>query len=378
MLKVCYIITKLELGGAQKFTLYAAENLDKDKYDAFLVTGKGGMLDNEAAEKLKVYSLSNLVREISPLKDLKALLHIIKILKIEKPDIVHTHSSKAGIVGRLAAKLCGIKTIVHTIHGYSFNDTQKRHVKYLYIFLEKFCSLFSDKLIVENEEDIEKGVKHKIAKREKFTIICSGIDTRKYKEYTPDPDFRNTLTADKGAKIVITVGPFKPQKNLEDFIRAADIVCKKNPRAGFFIVGDGELRKELEDLIARLGLEKKVTLLGWRRDIIDLLYACDVFVMTSLWEGLPRTILDAMCCAKPVVANDVGGISKVVKDGKTGYLAKPYDFQYTAEKTLYLIDNDEIRRKIGQTARESVGKEFDINYNVLQHEELYLKMKLGS
>jgi len=375
MLKVCYIITKLELGGAQKFTLYTAEHIDKDKFEAFLITGQGGMLDDEASEKLKMYSIPGLVREISPVKDLKALFHILKILRTEKPDIVHTHSSKAGIVGRLAAKLAGVKTIIHTIHGYSFNDTQKRHIKYLYIFLERFCSLFSDKLIVEDEGDIEKGVKHKIAKKEKFTIICSGIDTLKYKEYEPDPEFRNSLAPAKSAKIIITVGPFKPQKNLKDFINAASVVCRANGDAAFFIVGDGELRKELEEQIASLGLSGKVALLGWRRDIIDLLYACDVFVMTSLWEGLPRTILDAMCCAKPVIANDVGGIKRVVKDGETGYLVKPYDFQHTAEKILYLINNDEIRLKTGQNARDSIGKEFDISYNVRQHEELYRQVK---
>ena len=185
MLKVCYIITKLELGGAQKFTLYTTENLDKENFSTFLITGRGGMLEDEAAEKIKLYSLSNLVREISPLKDLKALFNIMQVLRIERPDIVHTHSSKAGILGRLAAKLMGIKTIIHTIHGYSFNDTQSWYKKNLYVFLERFCSFFSDKLIVETQEDLNKGVVYKIAKKEKFTIISSGIDVQYYKSYKP-------------------------------------------------------------------------------------------------------------------------------------------------------------------------------------------------
>lgn len=371
MLKVCYIITKLELGGAQKFTLYTTENLDKENFSTFLITGRGGMLEDEAAEKIKLYSLSNLVREISPLKDLKALFNIMQVLRIERPDIVHTHSSKAGILGRLAAKLMGIKTIIHTIHGYSFNDTQSWYKKNLYVFLERFCSFFSDKLIVETQEDLNKGVVYKIAKKEKFTIISSGIDVQYYKSYKPDPSFRNTLTNNKNAKIIMTVGPFKPQKNLQDFIKTAEIVCRKIDKAIFFITGDGELRPELEKLIADLKLQDKVILLGWRRDIIELLSACDIFVMTSLWEGLPRTILDAMCRAKPVIANAVGGIPEVIENGKNGFLTKPYDIADTSDKIITLLQNENLMLKIGENAKASIDEKYDINYGVKQQEILY-------
>ncbi len=374
MLKVCYIITKLELGGAQKFTLYTAEHINHDEFDAFLISGAGGMLDDEASEKSKIYFIMSLVREISPLKDLKALISTWRVLRIEKPNIVHTHSSKAGIIGRIAAKLAGVKTVVHTIHGYSFNETQKWHIKKLYIFLERLCSLFSDKLIVETAGDIKKGLDYKIAKKSKFTLICSGIDTQYYKNYAPNPAFRQSLVKDNNTKIVMTVGPFKPQKNLQDYIKAAAIVCKEVKNAVFFIVGDGELRPELESLITELGLKDKVILLGWRRDIIDLLCACDIFAMTSLWEGLPRTILDAMCCAKPVIANPVGGIPDVIDDGKTGFLTKPYDAQYAAEKIIYLLKNEDKMREMGKNAKISVGEKYDINYNVKQHEDLYLQL----
>jgi len=371
MLKVCQIITKLELGGAQKFTLYTAQCLDKNKFNSFLICGKGGMLDDEASEKTRVLKVGELVREISPLKDIRALYKIWRILKKEKPDVVHTHSSKAGIIGRIAAKLAGIKVIIHTIHGYSFNDTQKWHIKYLYIFLERFCSMFSDKLIVENNSDINKGLKYKIAKKDKFTIITSGIDTQYYKNYVPNADFRNTLVRDPSAKIILTIGPFKHQKNLGDFIRAGEIVSRQFDNAYFFIVGDGELRPELEVLIEKLNLNNKITLLGWRRDIIELLSACDIFVMTSLWEGLPRTILDAMCCAKPVIANAVGGISDIIKDGENGFLTLPLIYSETAEKIIYLLNDEKLFKKIGENAKDSITINFDINYAVRQHENLY-------
>ncbi|AKL97850.1 glycosyltransferase [Endomicrobium proavitum] len=373
MIKVCYIITKLELGGAQKVALYTAENLEKDTFEDFLITGSGGILDDEAAKKLKVFKVPSLVREISPIKDLRALLKIRKILKKEKPELVHTHSSKAGILGRIAAKLAGVKTIVHTIHGYGFNETQKWYVKYLYIYIEKFCTLFTDKLIVVAKEDMDKGLRYKIAKENKFTLIRAGIDTHYYKTFNPNPDFRKTL-ADENTKIITTIGPFKPQKNLQDFIKAAGLVCKSVDNVKFFIVGDGDLRPELEKLIADLNLTDKIILLGWRTDIAEILYASDVFAMTSLWEGLPRTILEAMCCSKPVVANAVDGVKEVIREGKNGFKVNPHNYQYTAEKIIYLLQNPTVVNAMGKSAKHSITKEYDINHMVKQHEDLYRKL----
>ncbi|MCL2144954.1 MAG: glycosyltransferase family 4 protein [Endomicrobia bacterium] len=374
MLKICFIVTKLELGGAQKVALYTAEHINGDEFKEFFITGKGGILDNAAAEKFRIYRLSNFVREISPLKDLKALRHIYGILKTEKPDVVHTHSSKAGILGRIAAKLAGIKIIVHTVHGYSFNETQNFFKKYLYACLEKFCSLFSDKLIAVAKEDIKKGIKYKIAKESKFELIRAGINTDHYKNYTPDKNFKNALGISESTKVVTTIGPFKPQKNLKDFIKAADIVGKKNNDIVFLAAGDGEQRKELENLISELGLKEKILLLGWRNDIAELLYASDIFVMTSLWEGLPCTILEAMCCGKPVIANAVDGVKEIIKEGETGFLIKPYDYVSAAEKINYLLNDNILLLKMGENAKDSITKEFDINYTVTQHEELYKRL----
>lgn len=371
MIKVCYIITKLELGGAQKVALYTAEHINKNNFQEFLITGKGGILDEEAASKFRIYQLKNFVREVSPIKDLKTLYHIYIVLKREKPDIVHTHSSKAGILGRLAAKIAGVKTIVHTIHGYGFNETQKWYVKYLYIYIEKFWAFFTNKLIAVSKEDIKKGIKYKIAKENKFELIRAGIDTNYYKNYIPSPEFKKQFKKNSDTKIVSTIGPFKPQKNLKDFIKAASIVLKKNKNIIFLIIGDGEQRKELETLISNLNLINNIFLLGWRNDIPEILTSSDLFVMTSLWEGLPCTILEAMCCSKPVIANSVDGVKEIIQEAKTGFLVKPYDFKYTADKITYLLDHPELLKKMGINAKNSIGQEYDINYTVTQHEKLY-------
>jgi glycosyltransferase involved in cell wall biosynthesis len=374
VVKICYIITKLELGGAQKVALYIGENINKDIFEDFIIAGRGGILDDKVDKRLKFYQLKSLVREISPVKDLKALFHIYLTLKREKPDIVHTHSSKAGVVGRIAAKLAGVKIIVHTIHGYGFNDTQKGYLKRIYIYLEKFCALMSDKLIAVSKEDIKKGIKHKIAAEDKYVLIRAGINTDFYKKFIPNPNFRKELGIDKNAKIVVTIGPFKPQKNLGDFINAAAIAAESVENIVFLIVGDGEQRGKLESMIKNLNLKNKVILLGWRTDIAEILTASDVFVLTSLWEGLPCTILEAMCCLKPVIANAVDGIKEIISENQTGFLIEPCNYKSTAEKIVYLLTNEPILKKMGQNAKNSIGQEFNIDHTVKQHEKLYLQL----
>jgi glycosyltransferase involved in cell wall biosynthesis len=374
MIKVCYIITKLELGGAQKVALHIAENINKDIFESFVIAGTGGMLDNEAEKKIKFYRIKDFVRDISLVKDLKSLFKIYSVLKREKPDIVHTHSSKAGIIGRIAAKLAGVKIIIHTIHGYGFNETQKLFIKRFYTFLEKICALFSDKLIVVTKEDIKKGLYYKIAEKDKFVLIRAGIDTIFYKGFIQSPNFRETLGIGADIKIIVTIGPFKPQKNLKDFIKAASLVASRFKNIMFLIVGDGPQRKELETLIEKLNLKDKILMLGWRTDIAEILKVSDIFVLTSLWEGLPCSIIEAMCCVKPVVANSVDGVKEIVVDGKNGFLVEPNNYVKTAEKIIYLLSNRIDLKNLGEGAYNSIGQEYNINHNLKQHEELYLKL----
>jgi glycosyltransferase involved in cell wall biosynthesis len=375
MVKVCYIITKLELGGAQKTALHIAENINKNIFESFVIAGKGGILDDEVEKKIKFYCIKHFVRDISPLMDLKSLFKIYSILKREKPDIVHTHSSKAGIIGRIAAKLAGVKIIVHTIHGYGFNETQKLFIKKFYIFLEKFCTLFSDKLIVVTKEDIKKGLHYKIAKENKFVLIRAGVDTEFYKSFIQNPNFKETLGIGDNIRIISTIGAFKPQKNLKDFIKAASLVVSRFKDTMFLIIGDGQQRKELEILIEKSNLKNKILMLGWRTDIAEILKASDIFVLTSLWEGLPCSIIEAMCCAKPVVANAVDGLKEIVVDGKNGFLVEPNNYVKTAERITCLLSNKIDLKNLGEKAYNSISQEYNINHNLKQYEELYLKLK---
>jgi len=381
-IKVAHIITKLELGGAQRNTLYTAENLNRDLFSVILISGEGGILDDEARElkNIKLYFVKELIREINPLSDFFALIKLIKILKKEKPDIVHTHSSKAGILARWAAKFTDVPIIIHTFHGFGFNDYQKPLVKNFFILLEKITAKITDKLICVSNENIKTALKNRIGTQDKYILIRSGIKIFNYRDIKIDIRQKKLeLGLKENSKIITTIGPFKPQKNLLDFIEMAKIVTFSPSHLltfspYFLIIGDGQQRKELETKIKNLRLNDKVYLLGWRKDIPEILAITDVFVMTSLWEGLPRAVVEAMVSGKPVVAYSVDGIKDIIVDGKNGFLAEPKDIKTLSEKVVKILSDENLAKKIGENARSTIDETFDIDFMVKQQEKLYSEL----
>ena len=377
-IKVAVIITKLELGGAQKVAISICEKLDKNKFETVLICGRGGILDEETKNKIRIIFVNDLVREISPLKDLKSLFSIYKILKQEKPFIVHTHSSKAGIIGRLAAKLCGIKNIIHTIHGFSFNDTQSFFKKNLYVFLEKLGAKVSKYLIPVSTENIIKGLKNNIGKKEQYHYIRLGIDIDDFKNFNKIPSLKKELNINDTDILVTTIGPFKPQKNLPDFIKIAKNISEKNKNFKFVIVGDGALRSYFEKLIIKYNISNNIFLTGWRRDISNILNSSDIFVMTSLWEGLPISTIEAMCCGLPPIVNDVDGQREIVKDKINGFLITPHDIKASEEKIILLANDIKLKKEMSLNAKNSIDYTFSIEYMIKKHEELYLSLHTSS
>ncbi|OGS22839.1 MAG: hypothetical protein A2252_06175 [Elusimicrobia bacterium RIFOXYA2_FULL_39_19] len=373
-IKVAHIITMLELGGAQSNTLYTVSNLDKSKFEVILVSGKGGILDKKINELagVKTYFIDSLVRPINPLKDFSALLSIYKILLAEKPDIVHTHSSKAGILGRLAAKIAKTKIILHTFHGFGFNDFQGILRKTVFVLIEKLIAPISNKLIFVSEQNILTAKKEKIGNKNQYLLIRSGIKTSIYKKkYIDSVLIKKQLSLPLDSKVITNIAPFKPQKNLVDFISMAKIVSDKYKNSVFLIIGDGIQRPLIEEKIAEFNLQERVFLPGWRTDIAEILSITDIFAMTSLWEGLPRSAVEAFVCAKPVVSYAVDGINDVLKDGSNGYLVKPKDVNAISEKILLLLNSPELYKMMSTNAANTIDITFDIDYMVKQQEELY-------
>ena len=372
--KVAHIITMLELGGAQQNTIYTIEHLEKTKYEPILISGAGGILDQEVKNnpQIRCFFIPHLVRAISPLRDTLAFISLYRLLKSEKVDLVHTHSSKAGILGRWAAHFAKVPKIMHTYHGFGFNDYQKWWVRRLLIWLERITARVTDKLVAVSNENIKKGLKNGIGEEVQYAMVHSGIETKVFSEVSGDIDEkRKEIGIDKNEPVIGMIACFKPQKAPLNFIRLAERVCSVYPQAKFVLVGDGELRPKIEKLIAKLNLKNRVVLTGWRRDIPRIIHIFDVLVLTSLWEGLPRVFLEAWASGKPVVATDVDGARESIIDGKNGFLVEPDDLNRMAERVVWLIKNRDSAQKMGQEGRNTLYPSFDIDCMVKDIEKLY-------
>lgn len=375
-IKVAHIITKLELGGAQQNTLFTVKNLDRDRFIPILVTGNDGILLEEALslDDVKAYLVPQLVREISPIKDLAALYKIFKILKSTTPTIVHTHSSKAGIIGRWAAYLAGVPIIIHSIHGFGFHESQGKVTRRLFIILERLTSLITDRFIAVARENIEKGEGFRIFERGKVSLIRSGIDISRFRDVRVDRGaIKVGLGLNPDLPLVGMVACLKPQKAPVDFIMMADYVHRIFPLVNFIIIGDGELREEIQETITRLNLNDRVVLAGWRRNIPEIMKSLDIFVLTSRWEGLPKVLLEARAAGLPIVATRVDGAPEVIIDGVNGYLFEPADVKGMAERVTRLLEDPIMARTMGKSGQD-LPKEFDINIMVKEQEDLYKEL----
>ena len=373
--KIFHIITLLELGGAQRTALTLVSELNKDRFDAVLCCGPGGQLDQEANRVVpRMFFISNLCRPIRPWRDLKALFELVRLLRIERPHIVHTHSSKAGVIGRLAAWLAGVPIRVHTVHGFGFNPAQPFWVRLIYVWLERILALRTTTLVFVSNANRNEAVARRIGNPEKQALIRAAVHLEDHLSLVHTRAAPEKIFLSPDDRLVITVGPFKPQKNLLDFVRAAQKAVQRCERVRFLVVGDGVGRNELESEIACLNLSDKIILAGWRSDVPNLLARADIFCMTSLWEGLPMALVEAMAAGLPCVVNAVDGCRDVVENGVTGFLTQPGNHQETADKIIYLLDHPEEARALGQRARESVGPEFACARMIEQHETLYERL----
>jgi len=378
--RVVHIITKLELGGAQQNTLFTVSHLDPNRFEPYLITHEEGVLVPETLSLtgVKTFFLRELVREINPVMDVRALFRIWSILRDlkkrdEGPLIVHTHSSKAGIVGRWAARLAAADIIIHSIHGFGFHDHQPAFARRLFIFLEKMTARVTDMFIAVSKANIAKGVDCGIFSPEKAVLIRSGIELEHFRNTKGKiQENKRKLNVDPAFPLVTMIGCLKPQKAPLDYVEVAHGVLQRR-EANFILVGDGKLRKDVENKAEALGLGDRFKLLGWRRDIPEILAATDVFVLTSLWEGLPRVLAEAMVVGVPIVATRVDGTPEAVVDGVNGFLAEPRDTRDIKEKVLYLMDNPEKAKELGEQGRTMV-EEFDIWKMVEKQEDLYQEL----
>lgn len=373
---VAHIVTKLELGGAQQNTLFTVSHLTAARFRPILIAGEPGLLDGEARglPGVEFYQIPSLARPIRPWKDLRALIALTLLLLRLKPAIVHTHSSKAGILGRVAAKLAGVPIIIHSIHGYGFTAGQPPVLRRALVAMERWIGRFTTRFFSVSEANRQLGIELGLFPEERCSLVRSGIDLDAFRSASVGRDAKKQeLGFSAGRPTIGMVAPMKPQKAPLDFVRMAALVSRIRPDAQFLFAGDGELRGAMEMEVARLGLGQAVHLLGWRRDIAEIMRCLDVFVLTSLWEGLPRVYLEALASAVPVVGTRVDGAAEVIAEGVNGYLVEPGDMQAMADRVLCLLADPDEARRMGARG-QTLPAEFDIRSMVRQQEREYERL----
>lgn len=375
-IRVVHVITRMIVGGAQETVLLAAALADRTRFAPVVVTGpqtgtEGSLHGQLVARGVDVRVVPELVRQVDPRKDLRAVHALARVFHAVGADVVHTNSSKAGIVGRVAARRARVPRVLHTVHGWPFHDRQWAGVSAVWRHLERRTAPLAERLIVVADADREKGLAAGIGTPDQYVTIRSGLELPLY---GAAPARRAAVRAELGlpaeATVLGAVNRLSPQKDPTTLVRAAAQVLRSRPRTWLLLVGDGPLRRHVEAVVDDLGVRDRVVLTGLRDDVPRLLTAMDVFMSASLWEGLPRTVLQAMASGLPVVATNADGIVDVVLDGQTGLLVPRSDPAALAAAVLRLVDDAPARATLVDAAKTRLP-DFDADTMTRRLEALY-------
>ena len=373
---VLHIITKLELGGAQKVALALLNGINQTENHALLVSGTSGALVDQIKNNPNITLIDSMTREVSVKNflwlEIKNFFKLIKIIRAHKKNnphfIVHTHSTKAGLVGRWAAFFAGATKRVHTIHGYGFHDHQPRLIWTIIYLLELITSFITTHYICVSSRDVATGKRLFPRFAKKYSLIRAAIDEQQF--FIPA---RKTTLNQTEQFIFGTVSSFTQKgKNIPELLRAFAYVVQYNPNARLEIIGDGIYRPLIERTIAKLNLTKVVTLHGWQQTVAPIMHTWNAFVMSSLWEGLPCAIVEARALKLPVLAYDTGGISDVIIHGKNGLLYKQKDWLSLARGMLELSKNPPLYHQL-HTFNDDLSN-FKYDAMVKQHLNLYTSL----
>lgn len=370
---IVQIITKLELGGAQKVCLEIAQGLKDNQFQSYLISGNEGPLVDSVKQWDNVFLISELKREITwtaPIYELKAFIKLIKLLRTlrkKHPNLlVHTHSTKAGIMGRWAAWCAGVKKRIHTIHGFGFHDYQKTIPWLLNYGIELITSIITTHYICVSSHDVATGIRLFPRFKHKYSLIRAAVNS----EFFFIPARTTNLELEKPDKFIFgTVACFKPQKNLFDLLNAFNEVYQKNPHVQLELIGDGILRPSIEQWINEHNLAHAIVLHGWQKNIKPFLHRWNAFVLSSLWEGLPCAIIEARLFKLPVVSYDTGGIKDVIIHGKNGFLYTQKNWIGLADGMNTLASNPKIAYKLSMYSDNL--SEFNSDTMIQNHIMLY-------
>lgn len=381
-MRVAHVITRLILGGAQENTLFTAIGQHQDpRYDVTLIVGaddeaEGSMNAQAAAAGLRLITVPSLLRPIRPGADVRALMALRAIFRRERFHIVHTHSSKAGILGRVAARMAGVPIVVHTLHSLVFHEYQAAWQNKLYILLKRLCAPMTDVLISVNDQTARGALAAGVGPAAKHITIYSGIPLDPFLNIgaqLPIAEAKRRLGIPADAPTVGKIARLFPLKGHEQFFEAAGRIAAQEPRAWFLLVGDGPLRATLEARAEELGIRDRTVFTG-RVDPSEIpacIQAMDVVVHTSLREGIARVLPQAGAVGKPIVTFALDGAPEVIVSGESGMLVPPLDTAQLADRVVELLHAPARRATLGAKAREFSAGNFRVERMVERINEVY-------
>ena len=384
-IKVLRIINRFNVGGPIYNVTYLTKYLP-DEYETILVGGNPIPSEKDGeyilkASGVEAIKLSSLSRKVNLINDVRALLALVKLIKKERPDIVHTHASKAGFLGRIAARLMGVKVIIHTYHGHVFNGYFNNFKSKLIVIVERLLGKITTKIIaISDQQHVELTQHYKIAKPDKVAIIPLGFNLDPFLNNEGLRKVNRTIHGLHDDCIAVgIVGRLTAIKNHKLFIDGAVKALESNAKTfQFFIVGDGELMEELQRYLTSLpsNVQSTFTFTSWIEDMAGFYAAMDLVCLTSLNEGTPVTLIEAQASGVPVISTNVGGVRDIVLDKETGILLNEQAHEAFAENLLTLGLNEHLRLKMSQNARNFVKHRFSYHRLVEDMNQLY-KLELA-
>ena len=354
MIHVLHIITRLDVGGSTENTLISVTRMPRTEFSSSVISGRTADPPPQLSETLQAagvpwFEVPALVRPVGLPNDIRALWQIWRQIRRLRPDIVHTHSSKAGFVGRFAAKMAKAPHILYTPHGHVFQGYFSPVVTRRFVLLERLAARWTDRIITLTDAEADQHLALGIGRPGQFVTIPSGIDLDRVTTVTP-----KRLVAH--GTIVGTVARLVPVKGHSFLLDAIPTVLQRCPEAQFLLVGEGEMRPALEEQARRLGLGGRVTFVGFREDVPAVLAGMDAVVLPSLNEGMGRVLVMAMALGKPIVATSVGGVPELLGNGEAGVLVPPGDSAAIAEAVSTLLCDQLRARALGEAGRRRASR----------------------
>jgi len=381
--KVLHIITLFSVGGATENTIYTVDGLIKKGYDVDIITGpnissEGSMYDICKKLNIPVITFKHLKRKISPISDILVIFQLFLFIKKNNYDIVHTHSSKAGVVGRIAAWVAKTPIIIHHNHAKPYHRFQNWFVRKFYKIIEKTAALLCDKIVSVTYTIVDEMVKDKIAPKEKFIVIRSGFNTEKFRKFNSNNNYemRNRFGLSGTDVVLGKIARLSIIKGHIYLLQAFEKVSKQIPNVKLLFVGDGENKTELLRFIDKKKLSDKIIFTGLipTDEMPAVISLIDIVVHTALLEGLPRVFTQAKLMGKPIISFDLDGAHEVIEDGKNGYLIEPLNIEMLSDKIIDLASNITKAKEFGNYSKNSIKDDFSIDAMVERNHKLYQEL----